>query len=55
DLERHEGELVRLFGRVKGLELLLARRDDVARQQQERRDQLQLDELASLRHLTCKE
>lgn len=55
DLERHEGELVRQFGRVKGLELLLARRDDVARQQQERRDQLQLDELASLRHLTCKE
>ncbi|MCF5898040.1 lateral flagellar protein LfiJ [Aeromonas veronii] len=55
DLERHEGELVRQFGRVKGLELLLARRDDVARQQQERRDQLQLDELVSLRHLTCKE
>ena len=55
DLERHEGELVRQFGRVKGLELLLARRDDVARQQQERRDQLQLDELASLRHLTRKE
>ncbi|ANB67582.1 flagellar protein [Aeromonas veronii] len=55
DLERHEGELVRQFGRVKGLELLLARRDDVARQQQERRDQLQLDELASLRNLTRKE
>ncbi|MCX7127539.1 lateral flagellar protein LfiJ [Aeromonas sp.] len=55
DLERHEGDLVRQFGRVKGLELLLARRDDVARQQQERRDQLQMDELASLRHLTRKE
>ncbi|WP_033138165.1 lateral flagellar protein LfiJ [Aeromonas finlandensis] len=55
DLERHEGELVRQFGRVKGLELLLARRDGLARQLQERRDQRQMDELASLRHLTSRE
>jgi flagellar biosynthesis chaperone FliJ len=54
DLERHEGELVRQFGRVKGLELLLARRDDSARQQQDKREQLQIDELVSLRHQASK-
>lgn len=38
-------------GRVKGLELLLARRAAQGQQQQEKRDQHQLDELASLRYL----
>lgn len=50
DLERHEGELSRQFGRVKGLELLLDKRELAARQRQELGEQRQLDELASLRH-----
>lgn len=50
DLERHEGQVLKQFGRVKGLELLLDKRDLTLRQQQESRDQRQLDELSSLRH-----
>lgn len=50
DLSRHEGQLLKQFGRVKGLELLLERRAQEARQRQESGDQRQLDELASLRH-----
>ncbi|MGY3858247.1 lateral flagellar protein LfiJ [Aeromonas intestinalis] len=50
DLSRHEGQLLKQFGRVKGLELLLDRRALEARQRQESGDQRQLDELASLRH-----
>lgn len=50
DLEHHEGELLRQFGRVKGLELLLDKRELAARQRRELGEQRQLDELASLRH-----
>lgn len=50
DLSRHEGQLLKQFGRVKGLELLLDRRALEARQRQESGDLRQLDELASLRH-----
>lgn len=50
DLEHHEGELIRQFGRVKGLELLLDKRELAACQRRELREQRQLDELASLRH-----
>ncbi|MFC5706203.1 lateral flagellar protein LfiJ [Aeromonas eucrenophila] len=50
DLEHHEGELIRQFGRVKGLELLLDKRELAARQRRELGEQRQLDELASLRH-----
>lgn len=52
DLARHEGQLLKQFGRVKGLELLLDKRDLAARQRQESGEQRQLDELASLRHRT---
>ncbi|MGN5184642.1 hypothetical protein ACTG1Y_21535 [Aeromonas veronii] len=38
--------MLKQFGRVKGLELLLDKREQL-QQQQERRDQRQLDELAS--------
>ena len=44
DLERHEGQVLKQFGRVKGLELLLDKRDLTLRQQQESREQRQLDE-----------
>jgi flagellar biosynthesis chaperone FliJ len=50
DLERHEGELIKQFGRVKGLELLLDKRELAARQRRELGEQRQLDELVSLRH-----
>ncbi len=50
DLSHHEGQLIKQFGRVKGLELLLDKRDLAARQRQELGEQRQLDELASLRH-----
>lgn len=55
DLERHEGQVLKQFGRVKGLELLLDKRDLTLRQQQESRDQRQLDELSSLRHRALRE
>lgn len=55
DLERHEGQVLKQFGRVKGLELLLDKRDLTQRQQQESRDQRQLDELSSLRHRALRE
>jgi hypothetical protein len=55
DLERHEGEVVRQFGRVKGLEHLLDKRERAISQQRELRDQRQLDELSSLRHRQLKE
>jgi flagellar biosynthesis chaperone FliJ len=55
DLERHEGQVLKQFGRVKGLELLLDKRDLTLRQQQETRDQRQLDELSSLRHRALRE
>jgi len=55
DLSRHEGQLLKLFGRVKGLELLLDKRALAARQRQESGEQRQLDELASLRHRTLQE
>jgi flagellar biosynthesis chaperone FliJ len=55
DLERHEGQVFKQFGRVKGLELLLDKRDLTLRQQQESRDQRQLDELSSLRHRALRE
>ncbi|BEE19453.1 lateral flagellar protein LfiJ [Aeromonas enteropelogenes] len=51
DLDHHEGVMRQQVGRVKGLELLLARRAAQGQQQQEKRDQHQLDELASLRYL----
>ncbi|MCO4208805.1 lateral flagellar protein LfiJ [Aeromonas hydrophila] len=54
DLERHEGEVLKQFGRVKGLELLLDKREQVQQRQLESRDQRQLDELASLRHRMMK-
>lgn len=50
DLAHHEGKLIRQFGRVKGLELLLDKRALAARQRQESGEQRQLDELAALRH-----
>lgn len=50
DLARHEGQLLKQFGRVKGLELLLDQRELAARRQRELGDQRQLDELSSLRH-----
>ena len=50
DLERHEQQLRRQFGRVKGLEGVLARRELAGRQQREAQDQRQLDELSSQRH-----
>lgn len=50
DLERHEGQVLKQFGRVKGLELLLDKRDLALRQEQESREQRQMDELSSLRH-----
>ncbi|MFQ2100238.1 lateral flagellar protein LfiJ [Aeromonas sanarellii] len=50
DLAHHEGQLIRQFGRVKGLELLLDKRALAARQRQESGEQRQLDELAALRH-----
>ncbi|MFM5819379.1 lateral flagellar protein LfiJ [Aeromonas sanarellii] len=52
DLAHHEGQLIRQFGRVKGLELLLDKRALTARQRQESGEQRQLDELAALRHRT---
>ncbi|WP_429064951.1 lateral flagellar protein LfiJ [Aeromonas bestiarum] len=55
DLERHEGQVLKQFGRVKGLELLLDKRDLTLRRQQETRDQRQLDELSSLRHRALRE
>lgn len=55
DLERHEGQVLKQFGRVKGLELLLDKRDLTLRQQQESRDQRQLDELSCLRHRALRE
>lgn len=55
DLERHEGQVLKQFGRVKGLELLLDKRDLTLRRQQESRDQRQLDELSSLRHRALRE
>ncbi|MDM5132404.1 lateral flagellar protein LfiJ [Aeromonas piscicola] len=55
DLERHEGQVLKQFGRVKGLELLLDKRDLTLRQQQGSRDQRQLDELSSLRHRALRE
>lgn len=54
DLERHEGEVLKQFGRVKGLELLLDKREQLQQRQLESRDQRQLDELASLRHRMMK-
>ncbi|MGL4715194.1 MAG: lateral flagellar protein LfiJ [Aeromonas sp.] len=51
ELEQQEGALVRQFGRVKGLEQLLTRREQAGRQRQDRSEQLQLDELATLRYL----
>ncbi|MBR7628996.1 lateral flagellar protein LfiJ [Aeromonas popoffii] len=50
DLERHEGQVLKQFGRVKGLELLLDKRELALRQEQESREQRQMDELSSLRH-----
>ncbi|MEZ6935378.1 lateral flagellar protein LfiJ [Aeromonas sp. S19(2024)] len=50
DLAHQEGQLVRQFGRVKGLELLLDKRALAARQRQESGEQRQLDELAALGH-----
>ena len=50
DLTRHEGQLLKQFGRVKGLEQLLDKRELAARRQRELGDQRQLDELSSLRH-----
>ena len=50
DLARHEGQLLKQFGRVKGLERLLDKRELAARRQRELGDQRQLDELSSLRH-----
>lgn len=50
DLAHHEGQLIRQFGRVKGLELLLDKRALAARQRQESGEQRQLDELAALGH-----
>lgn len=50
DLSRHEGQLLKQFGRVKGLELLLDKRELDKRQRHEAGEQRQLDELASLRH-----
>ena len=50
DLERHELQLRRQFGRVKGLEGVLARRELAGRQQREAQEQRQLDELSSQRH-----
>ena len=55
DLERHEGQVLKQFGRVKGLELLLDKRNLAQRQQQESREQRQLDELSSLRHRALRE
>ncbi|MGL6335441.1 lateral flagellar protein LfiJ [Aeromonas jandaei] len=55
ELERHEGEVVRQFGRVKGLEHLLDKRERAISQQRELRDQRQLDELSGLRHRQLKE
>lgn len=55
DLEHHEGQVLKQFGRVKGLELLLDKRNLAQRQQQESREQRQLDELSSLRHRVLRE
>ncbi|MEV3817302.1 lateral flagellar protein LfiJ [Aeromonas salmonicida] len=55
DLEHHEGQVLKQFGRVKGLELLLDKRNLAKRQQQESREQRQLDELSSLRHRVLRE
>ena len=52
DLAHHEGQLIKQFGRVKGLELLLDKRALAARQRRESGEQRQLDELATLRHRT---
>ncbi|MGL5949676.1 MAG: flagellar protein [Aeromonas sp.] len=52
-LQSHEKDLLKQLGRVKGLELLLTRREDNARAQQEKRDQHQLDELANLKFLSA--
>ncbi|MGL6426964.1 flagellar FliJ family protein [Aeromonas hydrophila] len=46
--------MLKQFGRVKGLELLLDKREQAQQRQLESRDQRQLDELASLRHRMMK-
>lgn len=51
ELERHEAVLRHQFGRVKGLEQLISRREEGGRLREEQGVQRQLDELATQRFL----